>query len=210
VEGQVVGSGLARRWQEKLLATLAEYHQNHDDQPGPGRERLRRMALPTEHGGLVLGLIEQLRQQGEVVSRQGWLHLPGYEPGFSPAAEAIWHKVEGLFADDPWWVRDLAKKAGEDEQTMRQVLRQAAQLGLITAIVKDRYYRQERIQQFADLIRALDPENGSTSAADFRDQLGIGRKLAVQILEYFDRTGFTRRRGNDHLLRDRNLFQVSG
>ncbi|WP_226572666.1 selenocysteine-specific translation elongation factor [Mangrovibacter yixingensis] len=209
VEGQAVGAGLARRWQEKLLATLAEYHQNHDDQPGPGRERLRRMALPAEHEGLVLGLIEQLRQQGEVVSRQGWLHLPGHEPGFSPAAEAIWHKVEGLFADDPWWVRDLAKKAGEDEQTMRQVLRQAAQFGLITAIVKDRYYRQERIQQFADLIRALDPENGSTSAADFRDQLGIGRKLAVQILEYFDRTGFTRRRGNDHLLRDRNLFQAS-
>ncbi|HAX1697437.1 SelB domain-containing protein, partial [Escherichia coli] len=36
--------------------------------------------------------------------------------------------------------------------------------------------------------------------------LGVGRKLAIQILEYFDRIGFTRRRGNDHLLRDALLF----
>ena len=52
----------------------------------------------------------------------------------------------------------------------------------------------------------LDRLRGSTCAADFRDRLGVGRKLAIQILEYFDRIGFTRRRGNDHLLRDALLF----
>ena len=56
------------------------------------------------------------------------------------------------------------------------------------------------------MIRDLDQECGSTCAADFRDRLGVGRKLAIQILEYFDRIGFTRRRGNDHLLRDALLF----
>ena len=89
---------------------------------------------------------------------------------------------------------------------MRQTLRQSALLGHITAVVRDRYYRTERLYQFADLIRQMDVRQGSTSAADFRDQLGIGRKLAVQILEFFDRSGFTRRRANDHLLRDRALF----
>lgn len=44
------------------------------------------------------------------------------------------------------------------------------------------------------MIRDLDQECGSTCAADFRDRLGVGRKLAIQILEYFDRIGFTRRR----------------
>ena len=32
-------------------------------------------------------------------------------------------------------------------------------------------------------------------------------ELAIQILEYFDRIGFTRRRGNDHILRDKALFR---
>jgi len=111
-----------------------------------------------------------------------------------------------LFGDDPWWVRDLARETGSDEQEMRKFLRQAALQGLITAIVKDRYYRNDRIVMFADLIRRLDSEKGSTQAADFRDSLNVGRKLAIQILEYFDRIGFTRRRGNEHLLRDAALF----
>ncbi|MWL75091.1 selenocysteinyl-tRNA-specific translation elongation factor SelB, partial [Escherichia coli] len=104
------------------------------------------------------------------------------------------------------WVRDLARETATDEQEMRQILRLAAQQGLITAIVKDRYYRNDRIVAFASLIRELDQERGSTCAADFRDRLNVGRKLAIQILEYFNRIGFTRRRGNDHLLRDALLF----
>lgn len=203
---RLLSDQVASQWREKLLAVLARYHEQHDDQPGPGRERLRRMALPAEDEGLVLALIEHMRQQGLLESRQGWLHLPGHEPGFSGDQQALWQQVAARFGNDPWWVRDLARETGVDEQSMRKLLRNAAQMGYITAIVKDRYYRQERIIEFADLIRALDPERGATTAADFRDRLGVGRKLAIQILEYFDRIGFTRRRGNDHLLRDSALF----
>ncbi|BCG07564.1 selenocysteine-specific translation elongation factor [Buttiauxella agrestis] len=199
---------MATRWKQKLLDTLERYHQQHDDQPGPGRERLRRMALPGEDEPLVLALIEKMRQEELLASRQGWLHLPDHKPGFSAEQLAIWEKVDVLFGDDPWWVRDLARETQQDEQTMRQLLRFAAQLGLVTAILKDRYYRNDRIQTFANLIRELDQTQGATSAADFRDSLGVGRKLAVQILEYFDRIGFTRRRGNDHLLRDKALFMI--
>ena len=197
---------MAARWKQKLLDTLERYHQQHDDQPGPGRERLRRMALPSEDEPLVLALIEKMRQEGLLASRQGWLHLPDHKPGFSAEQLAVWQKVDALFGDEPWWVRDLARETQQDEQAMRQLLRFAAQLGLVTAIIKDRYYRNDRIQVFANLIRELDQTQGATSAADFRDSLGVGRKLAVQILEYFDRIGFTRRRGNDHLLRDKALF----
>ena len=199
---------MAARWKQKLLDTLERYHQQHDDQPGPGRERLRRMALPSEDEPLVLALIEKMRQEGLLASRQGWLHLPDHKPGFSAEQLAVWEKIDALFGDDPWWVRDLARETQQDEQVVRQLLRFAAQLGLVTAILKDRYYRNDRIQTFANLIRELDQTQGATSAADFRDSLGVGRKLAVQILEYFDRIGFTRRRGNDHLLRDKALFMV--
>ena len=197
---------IAARWQRKLLETLATYHQQHHDEPGPGRERLRRMALPMEDEALVLTLIERMRESGDIQSHHGWLHLPEHKAGFNVEQAQLWQKAAPLFGDEPWWVRDLARETGVDEQVMRGVLRQAAQQGLITAIVKDRYYRNDRIVTFASMIRDLDQGRGSTSAADFRDQLNVGRKLAIQILEYFDRIGFTRRRGNDHILRDKALF----
>jgi len=206
----ILSATLAACWQEKLLNALAIYHDQHRDEPGPGRERLRRIALPMEDEALVLALLEQMRASGLIASHHGWLHLPDHKAGFTDEQAALWQKVQLLFGDEAWWVRDLAQKVGADEQEMRVTLRQAAQQGMITAIVKDRYYRNDRIVQFAALIRKLDQERGSTCAADFRDSLNVGRKLAIQILEYFDRIGFTRRRGNDHLLRDAMLFPDDG
>ena len=197
---------LAARWQRKLMDALATYHEQHKDEPGPGRERLRRIALPMEDEALVLTLIEQMRESGVIASHHGWLHLPDHKAGFTDEQQEVWQKAAPLFGDEPWWVRDLATQTGTDENTMRSVLRRAAQQGMITAIVKDRYYRNDRIVTFASMIRELDQEKGSTCAADFRDKLNVGRKLAIQILEYFNRIGFTRRRGNDHLLRDALLF----
>ncbi|HIG8797737.1 TPA: selenocysteine-specific translation elongation factor [Raoultella terrigena] len=202
----LLSAPLAARWQSKLIDALTRYHDQHRDEPGTGRERLRRIALPMEDEGLVLLLIEQMRESGVIHSHHGWLHLPEHKAGFTDEQQAIWLRVVDLFADEPWWVRDLAKESGVEESLMRAVLRQAAQQGMITAIVKDRYYRNDRIVEFAGLIRELDLERGSTCAADFRDKLNVGRKLAIQILEYFDRIGFTRRRGNDHILRDKALF----
>lgn len=202
----LLNAAVAARWQRKVLSTLATYHEQHQDEPGPGRERLRRMALPMEDDALVLLLIEKMRESGAIASHHGWLHLPEHKAGFTAEQDAVWQKVAALFGDEPWWVRDLARETNTDEQLMRQVLRHAAQQGMIVAIVKDRYYRNDRIVAFANLIRELDQARGSTCAADFRDRLNVGRKLAIQILEYFNRIGFTRRRGNDHVLRDAQLF----
>ncbi|HAS0838124.1 selenocysteine-specific translation elongation factor [Enterobacter cloacae complex sp.6701062] len=202
----LLNAPVAARWQRKVLSTLATYHEQHQDEPGPGRERLRRMALPMEDDALVLLLIENMGESGVIASHHGWLHLPEHKAGFTAEQDAVWQKVAALFGDEPWWVRDLARETNTDEQLMRQVLRHAAQQGMIVAIVKDRYYRNDRIVAFANLIRELDQARGSTCAADFRDRLNVGRKLAIQILEYFNRIGFTRRRGNDHVLRDAQLF----
>ncbi|SVM34720.1 Selenocysteine-specific translation elongation factor [Klebsiella pneumoniae] len=79
-----------------------------------------------EDEALVLLLIEQMRESGIVHSHHGWLHLPEHKAGFTDEQQAIWQRVAGLFADEPWWVRDLAREANVEESLMRAVLRQAA------------------------------------------------------------------------------------
>lgn len=204
----LLASEMAQRWQQMLLDALASFHQQHSDQPGVGRDRLRRMVLPDVEQEIVFALIDRLVACGELVNRQGWLHLPAFEPAFNEEEAQLWQRVAPLFNDDPLWVRDIAKLLGEEEATIRQLLLTAAQLGHVTAIVRDRYYRSDKIAIFADLIRQRAATVGSTSAADFRNQLGTGRKIAIQLLEFFDRSGFTRRRGNDHILRDAGLFNT--
>ena len=58
----------------------------------------------------------------------------------------------------------------------------------------------------------LRPRHGELRAAVFRDRTGLGRKRAIQVLEFFDRIGFTRRiraRGDDkHVLRANHPLQA--
>ena len=174
---------------------------------GVGRSRLKRMALPTYHDELVYHLIDQLRQEGAIKQTRGWLHLPTHGLAFSPEQEALWQVAKNYFQQsEPWWVRDLAHEMKNDEKVIRGLLRKAAQLGLIIPIIADRYYTHDSIEKFAAIIVKYNETNGSVTAADFRDELAVGRKLAVQILEYFDRTGFTRRKKDLHILRDKGLF----
>ncbi|EPC4489644.1 selenocysteine-specific translation elongation factor [Serratia liquefaciens] len=192
--------------QQRLLQVLAEYHQQHADQLGLGRARLRRMAVPQLSEPLTFMMIDRLLAAGLLSNTRGWLHLPEHGLAFSAEELILWARIEPLFGDEAWWVRDLAAELGEDEAWVRTTLRKAAQLGHVTAVVVDRYYLSQRIEQFAALIRELDETQGSANAADFRDRLGVGRKLAIQVLEFFDRSGFTRRKGNQHLLRDSGLY----
>jgi selenocysteine-specific elongation factor len=50
-------------------------------------------------------------------------------------------------------------------------------------------------------LRSTVRTRDGVSAARFRDAVGLGRKRAIQILEFFDRVGYTRRVRDAHVLR---------
>lgn len=192
---------------ERLVQTLEDFHEVHSDQIGVSKARLKRMALPTMSESLVFKLLNELLIDERIKQTRGWLHMPQHGLVFDHEQQQIWQQVSGLFPrTDAWWVRDLATETNNDEGSLRSVMKKAAQMGLVTAIVRDRYYSREQIEQFAELILRYCTEKGAISAADFRNELGIGRKLAIQILEFFDKSGFIRRKGDEHFLRDKDIF----
>ncbi|ACO73751.1 SelB [Laribacter hongkongensis HLHK9] len=199
------------RWQaltDTLLTRLAQLHAEQPDQLGAGLGRLRRLALPQESEATVEALVDEAVAAGRLSNSRGFVHLPEHVLSFSPAETALWQQVEPCFGSgsEPCWVRDLAHACQVPEADMRQLLRKAARLGLVVAIVPDRYYPQATLAGLARIARELASDSGDVDAARFRDAIGVGRKLAIQILEFFDRSGFLRRQGNRHLLRDRQLF----
>jgi selenocysteine-specific elongation factor len=60
----------------------------------------------------------------------------------------------------------------------------------------------DAVAALAGIVAALNTERGSARAADLRDRIGGGRKVAIHILEFFDRIGYTRRVRDEHILRD--------
>ena len=98
--------------------------------------------------------------------------------------------------------RTSCRRAREAEPLVRTTLARLARRGELHQIVKDLYYPPDTLQRLAALARQVGAAHqGIVRAADFRDATDLGRKRAIQILEYFDRIGFTRRIGDEHRLR---------
>lgn len=191
------------RWQvlkAELLEHLARFHEQEPDQMGPDRDRLRRFANTALDRGTFICLIDELLGEGAVCTSGPWLHLPAHQVRLSDVEQALWQQLQPLFEAggfEPPWVRDL----GHDEATVRALLRKMARLGLLHQVVRDLFYTDTVIRRLAAMLLQLADDNPVIQVAAFRDAVGVGRKRSIQILEYFDRLGLTRRMGDRRQVR---------
>jgi selenocysteine-specific elongation factor len=198
-----------------VIDTLRRFHASDPDVPGPDAARLRRLAAPRLPPPLWSALLAELQAEGVVTVRGAFVHLPEHALRLSAADERIAQKVAPLLATagfDGSWVRDLARDTREGEVLMRTTLARLAQRGELHQVAKDLYCAPATMAQLAAHVRsvAAGDADGAVTAARFRDATGLGRKRAIQILEYFDRIGLLRRVGDEHRLRsDTALFTGS-
>ncbi|MFM0061195.1 selenocysteine-specific translation elongation factor [Paraburkholderia phytofirmans] len=201
----LVADALWQALNTRMTSTLAQYHERSPDELGPDVSRLRRIAAPLVDDALWRALVDDAATRGEIVKRGPWLHLPGHTVTLDEADRALAATLlpavkAGRF--DPPWVRDLANAHGVPEERVRQLMRKLARQGELFQVVRDLFYHPEMIRELASIAAAEAHKNaGTVAAAPFRDVTGLGRKRAIQLLEFFDRVGYTRFHRGLHLLR---------
>ena len=208
--------------EERVLAALAVFHARAPDEAGPELWRLKRIVDAEMEDALWSHLVEGLLARGEVLARGASLHLPTHSVELTLQEQALAEPLlaallQGRF--EPPWTRDLARDFGLAEDDTRRLLRKLAKAGQISQVVHDLFYHQAALAELAQLVRTLTekaeldenlaPGSGAVGAAAFRDASGLGRKRAIQVLEFFDRVGYTRRVGNGHLLRPQALWSYT-
>ncbi|WP_312542693.1 SelB domain-containing protein, partial [Achromobacter mucicolens] len=194
---------------ERAEAALAAFHQGAPDEPGPDSARLRRMAMPAMPDTLWTSLLEELQGDGRIARNGPWLHLPSHTATLGQAESALAARLlplldEGAF--DPPWVRDLARMQNVSEDAVRQLLRKLLRRGEVAQVVKDLFYHRDQVRKLAALAADLAGQPQGLNAAVFRDATGLGRKRAIQILEFFNRVGYTRRVRDTHVLRGESAY----
>jgi selenocysteine-specific elongation factor len=180
-------------------ATLDAFHGERPDLPGIGMEQLRNGQRPAVPAPLFLSALRRLAEAGDLVLDRTWVRRPGHEVRFSPEEERLWALVHPRLAAEPYRpprVRDIAKAMGIDEAFVRRLMRMAARRGDVEEIAHDHFFLRPVVERMAEIAIdvAAHAGEGKFTAAEFRDRLDNGRKVAIQILEFFDRHGFTIRR----------------
>ncbi|MDH7795838.1 selenocysteine-specific elongation factor [Beijerinckia sp. GAS462] len=185
-----------------LLSALEVFHATNPDLPGIGLERLRLQLLPRLPAPAFLSFLQGLAKAAEIGLQGAWVRLPGHEVRLTPMDEQVWSKVRPLISGAerfrPPRVRDIAGIIGLNEADVRRLFKLLGRMGQVDEVAHDHFFLRDTVAEMVAI--AVDVADhapkGEFTAAQLRDRLDNGRKVAIQILEFFDRHGVTLRRGD--------------
>jgi selenocysteine-specific elongation factor len=176
---------------QALELAVSDWHRAHPDAVGP---------KPAEAGAPLPAIIDALVEQGKLVRDGACLRRPGHVPVLSREDEALWQRFapllqgEGLRAPR---VHELAALLAMEPKAVADFLNRAARAGRVHRVASNRYFLPETIGKLAALASDLAAEypDGFTVRV-YRDRSELGRNLTIEVLEYLDQAGYTRRAGD--------------
>jgi selenocysteine-specific elongation factor len=177
----------------KIAAALAAFHRERPDAAGID--------------------VQQLRRAHAARFTANAVRLPSHAAQLKPQDQKLFARIAPLLGGDerfrPPRVRDIATAVAIPEQQVRALFKQLARMGQVDEIAPDHFFLRPTVAEIAHLLPALAAQasNGEFSAAQLRDRLDNGRKVAIQILEFFDRHGLTARRGDLRRINPQRLDQ---
>ncbi len=180
----------------RLMQAVREFHAAHPDAVGPRAADL---------GNPPPAMIE-----GAGLVRDGsCLRAPAHRPVLSARDEALWQQFAPLLEGEggrPPRVHELAQRLSMTPKAVTDFLQRAARAGRVHRVAENRFFLPGMVERLVDLAVTLDEESEhhGFGAAAYRDRCGLGRYLTIEVLEFLDHAGYTRRAGD--LRRARKLF----
>jgi len=196
----------------EIIAALAAYHAAHPDALGPTQPALLALLRPSAPEAALDGALSDLAASGRAVREGPVWRLPEHRPRLTPGDERLWQRVRPLLAVTnlrPPRVREMAAALALEPEAVERLLNRAERLGCVARVADNRFFLPETLGQLAEIARELaeGSAEGSFTAATFKDRSRVGRNLTIQILEYLDKMGATRRQGDVRiLLRGSEMF----
>jgi selenocysteine-specific elongation factor len=194
-----------------MLERIGAYHAENPDLQGLGREQLRVSSQPKLPKPAFDVALKKLAGSSHLVLDGAFVRLPSHEVQLAPEDRASWEMVAPLLGGAqrfrPPRARDLAAATGRAEKDLRRTLKRACRMGWADEVAHDHFFLRSTVSEMATIVASLSAaaEDGSFSAAQFRDQVDNGRKVAIQILDFFDRHGVTLRKGDERRINRHRL-----
>jgi selenocysteine-specific elongation factor len=185
------------------LAALEQFHRANPFRGGMSREELRGRAGGAEER--VFGqLLATLEAEGVVRSERDKVRLASHEVRLSPEQQRIVDRLEEDFRKaeaappSPEEALSRAGLAGDEEHELFQLLVEAKKL---VRVKESLFFHARALDLIQDKLVALLRERKDVGPGDVKDLLGISRKYAIPLLEYFDARRVTVRVGERRVLR---------
>lgn len=190
-----------QKWKAEIESVLQKLHETSPHLPGYSAKQLMKGMLKDPPLSAVFAcILDELVNQSAIVFHAGTYALNGFAPSLKAEDEKTWLRAKPVFESagpQAPTVHEIARTLSLAPDDLGDMLNRAAALSLVRQISRNRYLLPETVSFFEKVLSTLASEQTEGFAATvFRDRAGIGRNLAIDVLEYFDRQGITKRQGN--------------
>ena len=144
-------------------------------------------------------LLNRLVAGGELELTPDGVRPVGHQQNFSPADIALANRLEELLAHrgkPPPKLEELARETRLPAPRLRRFLGELERSGRVVRLTEGVYVTRKDLGLWREAARVCLGMHERMTVAQFRDHVGVGRGLAIMILERFDQEGITTRIGD--------------
>ncbi|NKB37951.1 MAG: selenocysteine-specific translation elongation factor [Gammaproteobacteria bacterium] len=171
-----------------------------------------RVDFSKQFAGIDLDLVLRFMQQADLISlSKDKINLPKKEKLLSVQEELLWKKLEEYLQSCDKKVPvvgEIAEKLACKPAEILSLCKTASKQKLLLCVAANRYILAKQAILFAEEVVQLVEAKKEFSVADFKNSVGIGRNFAVEVLECFDKIGFTLRRGSGRVVLSQDRIRL--
>ena len=191
---------------EEILRFLETFHRERPRLHGANANDVR-LGIERRAGqGIVEHALAALLDRGAIARRGVMVRLPEHRVTLGTNDERLWPRVARALdpaSGSPPSLRQACDQLKMDEAQLGALLKRATNAGLVVPVTRTRFVPLATVRTLAahaESLAEVAPQ-GRFTAAEYKNHAHIGRNFAIELLEYFDRSGFTERLGDRRRVR---------
>ncbi|MGQ9561482.1 MAG: selenocysteine-specific translation elongation factor [Candidatus Oleimicrobiaceae bacterium] len=191
---------------EAILRQLRTYHAEFPLKPGMSRPELREALGGSLDQIVFTAALEELRRAGEIKESAGAVALATYRIQLSAKEEELRQQLLALLTAarfSPPDTGELAQRLGRKVEEVERLLAALHAMGEVLRLDPGLYLPQTTVAEAQQLLTSYFATHQELTVSTFREMLGTSRRYALPLLLHFDEQGFTERRGEVRVLKER-------
>lgn len=197
LDGLIVHRTTALEYRAAMLDFIDGHHQLEPLSPGIGLDELRRRTAAETARAVFDWALGSLVHENTIVTEGAHVRRYGFSPSLNPDQLQTTETIVAVYqraALTPPALGDLPQVI-RDRPDLEPLLRHLERQRDLVYLAPGQWIAGRAVEQAAHRVRTELPP-GARSPGDFKHLFGISRKHLIPLLEYFDRTGVTIRRGD--------------
>lgn len=211
---RILSTSLWIRHLKHLEHQLAHWHSTRPMERGIHPDLLQTQLQPQTPAYLFKALLNDRIQAGKIFYCEQLIRAAGHRPSLSPQIQQQWQKLESQMQSRGLNIplrSELQQTMTFEAKQLEALTRPAIKAGDLFEIGDKRLALPQTINELATLIRQFKTIATGISVIEAKQLFGLGRNQTIEILEFFDHLGFTKRVGNVRVIADNDaLTQANG